>query len=71
MLGWWSMPALQRDWRLGQALEGGHFLVQFLLHSGLDVNFREYPEAVIGKCLTRSLVHGLETLIRDNSIDCI
>jgi len=23
VLGWWSLPALQRDWRIGQSLEGG------------------------------------------------
>lgn len=37
MLGWWSVPALQLDWRFGQTLEGGRPTAAFLLGVAFEI----------------------------------
>ncbi len=58
MLGWWSMPALQRDWRLGQTLEGGRPTAAFVLGLAFAIGWTPCIGPILGAILAISSTHA-------------
>lgn len=58
MLGWWSMPALQRDWRMGQTLEGGRPTAAFVLGLAFAVGWTPCIGPILGAILALSSTHA-------------
>ncbi len=58
MLGWWSVPALQRDWRFGQTREGGRPTAAFLLGIAFAVGWTPCIGPILGAILALSSTHA-------------
>lgn len=58
MLGWWSIPALQRDWRFGQTLEGGRPTAAFVLGLAFAVGWTPCIGPILGAILALSSTHA-------------
>lgn len=58
MVGWWSMPALQRDWRLGHTLEGGRPTAAFVLGLAFAVGWTPCIGPILGAILALSSTHA-------------
>ncbi|GHD44563.1 cytochrome c-type biogenesis protein [Marinobacter persicus] len=58
MLGWWSMPALQRDWRMGQTLEGGRPTAAFVLGLAFAIGWTPCIGPILGAILALSSTHA-------------
>ena len=56
MLGWWSMPALQRDWRIGQSLEGGRPTAAFLLGIAFAIGWTPCIGPILGSILALAAI---------------
>lgn len=58
MLGWWSVPALQLDWRFGQTLEGGRPTAAFILGLAFAVGWTPCIGPILGAILALSSTHA-------------
>lgn len=57
MMGWWSLPVLQRDWRIGDTLEGGKPLAAFTLGLAFAIGWTPCIGPVLGAILALSATH--------------